>query len=96
MTEPTARPARVDDRPTLLALLIDDDLGWQREAPTGGADRTVPADYRDAFDAIDADPRNELVVAERDGEVVAVMQLSDGRRRTGSTCGSASRRHTRA
>ncbi|WP_326554579.1 GNAT family N-acetyltransferase [Micromonospora sp. NBC_01813] len=76
MTAPTLRPARVDDLPTLLALLIDDDLGWQREAPTGGADRTVPADYRDAYDAIAADPRNELVVAERDGEVVAMMQLT--------------------
>ncbi|HEU4346392.1 MAG TPA: GNAT family N-acetyltransferase [Actinoplanes sp.] len=29
-----------------------------------------------AFDAIDADPRNELIVADRDGEVVGTFQLT--------------------
>ena len=76
MTEPTLRVARVADLPTLIELLFDDDLGRQREAAAGGADRPVPADYRDAFEAIAADPRNELVVAEHDGAVVAMMQLT--------------------
>lgn len=76
MTEPTLRVARLADLPTLIELLFDDDLGRQREAATSGADQLAPADYRDAFEAIAADPRNELVVAEHDGAVVAMMQLT--------------------
>ena len=32
--------------------------------------------YYDAFDQIDADPNNELIVAECDGKVVGVLQLT--------------------
>ena len=36
----------------------------------------LPASYLAAFAAIDADPNNELVVATREGRVVAVLQLT--------------------
>jgi GNAT superfamily N-acetyltransferase len=66
------RQARRSDVPAIVALLADDDIGAGRE--TVGED--VDAAYWNAFDAIDADPRNALVVAEVDGEVVGTMQLT--------------------
>ena len=53
------RPAVRDDVPTLVALLADDELGARRER---FAD-PLPASYYDAFEALDRDPHNELVVA---------------------------------
>jgi GNAT superfamily N-acetyltransferase len=66
------REARRTDVPAIVALLADDPLGGGRE--TVGED--VDAAYWRAFDAIDADERNALVVADRDGEVVGTMQLT--------------------
>jgi GNAT superfamily N-acetyltransferase len=60
------------DVPAVVALLADDTLGAARE--TVGED--VDAAYWRAFEAIDADPRNLLVVADRGGEVVGTMQLT--------------------
>jgi GNAT superfamily N-acetyltransferase len=70
MTEIIFREARRDDVPAIIALLADDPLGAQREAPT------ADAAYLRAFEEIDADPRNELVVADRGGEVVGTLQLT--------------------
>ena len=36
----------------------------------------MPASYYDAFDAIDRDPNNELVVVEIENKVVGVLQLT--------------------
>lgn len=66
------RWARQDDLPTLVRLLADDDLGALREQVTD----PVPEAYRDAFLAIEDDPRNVLVVAEEDGAVVGMCQLT--------------------
>jgi len=63
------RVAGRDDVTAIVALLADDELGQRRE---GGPLRT----YLEAFEAIDADPRNLLVVAEDCGEVVATLQLT--------------------
>ncbi|HEX4814414.1 MAG TPA: GNAT family N-acetyltransferase [Nonomuraea sp.] len=51
-------------------MLADDPLGARREGD--------PADerYLAAFDRIDADPYDELIVAEHDGKVVGTMQLT--------------------
>ncbi|HEU4423926.1 MAG TPA: GNAT family N-acetyltransferase [Pilimelia sp.] len=70
MIEVAFRPARRSDVPAILALLADDSLGAGREPVTDAAP------YLRAFDEIDADPRNELVVADRDGEVVGTLQLT--------------------
>ncbi len=64
------RRARREDVPAIVAMLADDPLGAVREGD--------PADerYLAAFDRIDSDPYDELIVAERDGKVVGTMQLS--------------------
>ncbi len=53
------RRATAADIGSIVALLADDELGARRESP----DDLAP--YRRAFDVIDADPRELLVVAER-------------------------------
>jgi ribosomal protein S18 acetylase RimI-like enzyme len=63
------RPARADDLPALVHLLADDPLGAGRESDAS----PLPESYRLAFDAIDADPDNELVVVEAPGVPVAGM-----------------------
>lgn len=75
------RPAVVDDVPAIVAMLADDPLGATRE---NLADMSA---YLDAFDRIDNDPGELLVVAERDGEVVGTMQLTwlHGLSRRGAT-----------
>ncbi len=61
--------ARREDVPAVVALLTDDVLGRDREAPDLGP-------YLAAFDAVDADPAHLLAVV-RDGDVVAgTMQLT--------------------
>ena len=56
-----------------MHLLADDPLGAKREADR----EPLPASYRQAFDAIDRDPNQRLVVVEwDDGAVVGVLQLT--------------------
>jgi GNAT superfamily N-acetyltransferase len=67
------RLATRSDVPAIVALLEDDEI-------TRGRERLVPEDadaalWR-AFEEIDADQRNELIVADRDGEVVGTCQLT--------------------
>ncbi|MFI7641257.1 GNAT family N-acetyltransferase [Nonomuraea sp. NPDC049400] len=64
------RPARKEDVPAIVAMLADDHLGATREGD--------PHDerYLAAFERVDADPYDELIVAEQDGEVVGTMQLT--------------------
>jgi GNAT superfamily N-acetyltransferase len=67
------RVATRADVPAILALLEDDEISRGRRD-------TVPEDadaalWR-AFDAIDADPRNELIVADEGGAVIGTCQLT--------------------
>jgi GNAT superfamily N-acetyltransferase len=66
-----ARRAQRADLPRLLELLADDELGKQREAH--GSD---DPSYSRAFDTIDRDSNQLLMVAEADGRVVAMLQLT--------------------
>jgi len=68
----TIRSARREDLPVVVRLLADDALGAARER----VETPLPASYTAAFDAIDADPHNELVVACLGEEVVGVLQLT--------------------
>jgi GNAT superfamily N-acetyltransferase len=69
----TVRRAQRTDVPTIVEMLADDPLGMTREAFTS----PLPASYLDAFDAIDGDPNNELVVAiGGDRGVIGVLQLT--------------------
>ncbi|MGB0086038.1 MAG: GNAT family N-acetyltransferase [Rhodomicrobiaceae bacterium] len=72
---PVFREARETDLPAILALLADDPLGKYREmsVPDGAQ---IPAGYRVAFEAITADPRNLMIVAELDGAVAGCLQLT--------------------
>lgn len=72
MTEVTFREATRADVPVILALLADDGLGAAREL----VGEEVDAAYWRAFEQIDADPRNELIVADDGGEVIATCQLT--------------------
>ena len=66
------REATQNDVAAIVALLADDDLGRLREDPTTPLDDA----YWAAFDAIDADPYNQLVVLEDQGEVVGTLQVT--------------------
>ena len=67
----TARRAQRADLPRLLELLADDELGKNRE----GVGSDDPA-YSRAFDVIDRDPNQQLLVAELDGRVVGMLQVT--------------------
>lgn len=66
------RRAVSDDLNAIVALLVDDPIGSGRESAG------VPLDpcYAAAFAAIERDPNQLLAVAERDGRVIGVLQLS--------------------
>ena len=66
------RPATRDDLPAIIALLFDDENGRTREDPSEPLDPR----YLAAFDAIDADPNQNLIAAELDGAVIGTLQLS--------------------
>jgi GNAT superfamily N-acetyltransferase len=68
----TFRPACETDLFEIVSLLADDPLGELREdlrAP-------LPEAYRAAFSAIESDPNQLLVLAERNGAIVGTLQLS--------------------
>jgi len=66
------RLATIDDLPSIIAMLADDFLGQQRES----LGLPLKKSYLDAFQDIAADPNNELIVAERDGEIIGSLQLT--------------------
>jgi GNAT superfamily N-acetyltransferase len=66
------RTAKAEDLLSIVRMLADDFLGQQRER----YEDPLPESYVKAFREIDADPNNELIVAERDGEVVGTLQLT--------------------
>jgi GNAT superfamily N-acetyltransferase len=73
MTDVIFRPALRADVPAVVELLASDTLGAARETVVP---ESVDQAYWRAFDAIDADSRNTLVVAVADGIVVGCLQLT--------------------
>ena len=73
MTQPEIlfRPARREDIPSVIRMLADDDLGSQRER----YEDPLPEPYYVAFEQIGNDPNHELIVAERNGEVIGTLHL---------------------
>lgn len=67
----SARRATRADLPRMLELIADDLLGRNRD----GVDSRDPA-YAAAFEAIDRDPNQLLLLGERAGRVVAMLQLT--------------------
>lgn len=67
------RLAVASDLEDIVRMLADDPLGARREQ----FERPLPEAYRRAFEAIDRDPGNELVVAtDEDDRPIAVLQLT--------------------
>jgi GNAT superfamily N-acetyltransferase len=66
------RRATAEDLPRIVQLLADDTLGATRERYAD----PLPAEYTDAFAAIDADPNQFLLVADVGGAVVGVLQIT--------------------
>jgi len=68
----TFRKARRDDLEAIVAMFGDDELGRLRE------DVSLPLNrkYLAAFDTINADPNQYLLVAELDGDLAAYLQIS--------------------
>ena len=66
------RRATRDDVVDIVRLLADDPLGSQREDYCN----PLPASYYEAFEEIDEDPNNELVVVEANGEIIGTLQLT--------------------
>ena len=69
----TFRLATRSDVPAILELLADDEVSRARD---GAVSEAADAAHWAAFDAIDADPRNELIVVEQDGVPVGTFQLT--------------------
>lgn len=72
VTEITFRIAKVQDLDEIVRLLADDKLGSKRER----YEDPLPTSYLKAFNAIEVDPNNELIVAVLGEEIVGVLQIT--------------------
>ena len=83
MTDVVIRRATAADVAGIVAMIADDQLGAVRES----VDDLTP--YLHAFELIDSDPNQVLVVAERNDELVGTLQLTiiPGLSRRGSSRG---------
>lgn len=83
MNDLVIRRATAADVATIVAMIADDQLGATRES----VDDLTP--YLAAFEQIDADPNQLLMVAERNDDVIGTLQLTiiPGLSRRGSTRG---------
>jgi ribosomal protein S18 acetylase RimI-like enzyme len=66
------RRATRADVPAIVRMLADDYLGKDREILT----EPLPETYYQAFEEIDADPKQYLAVLEKDGESVGTLHLT--------------------
>ena len=66
------RHASLEDLPEIVRMLADDFLGSTRELYK----KPLPQSYIKAFAEIEADKNNELIVAEKDGEIVGTLQIT--------------------
>ena len=66
------RRARMDDLGAVVKMLADDPIGHMRESGAAELDKR----YANAFAAIEQDPNQLLAIAERNGQIIGVLQLS--------------------
>jgi len=66
------RQATREDLLEIVRMLSDDFLGMTRER----YENPLPESYVKAFEEIDADKNNELIVAEKNGEIVGTLQIT--------------------
>ena len=68
----TFREAVEKDLPLMVEMLADDELGSQREDTSN----PLNSAYFSAFKNIVADPNNELIVVEKEGNIIGMLQLT--------------------
>jgi GNAT superfamily N-acetyltransferase len=66
------RQAAREDLPEIVQMLADDFLGATREK----YEIPLPQSYIKAFEEIETDKNNELIVAEKDGEIIGTLQIT--------------------
>ena len=66
------RQATREDLPKIVRMLADDFLGATRER----YENPLPESYTKAFEEIEADKNNELIVAEAGGKVIGTLQIT--------------------
>lgn len=66
------RRAVRNDLEAIVALFADDELGRLREDPS----LPLNSRYGEAFETIDADDNQHLLVAERDKRVIGILQIT--------------------
>jgi L-amino acid N-acyltransferase YncA len=66
------RQATREDLPEIVRMLADDFLGATRER----YENPLLESYVKAFEEIEADKNNELIVAEKNGEIVGTLQIT--------------------
>lgn len=66
------RQAAIEDLPEIIRMLADDFLGANRER----CENPLPESYIRAFEEIQADKNNELIVAELNREIVGTLQIT--------------------
>ncbi len=66
------RQATREDLPEIVQMLADDFLGATRER----YENPLPKSYVKAFEEINADKNNELIVAEKDGKIVGTLHIT--------------------
>lgn len=68
----TFRKATAEDLSEIVRMLADDALGRERER----YENPLPDSYIKAFESIDADENNELIVACHGEEIIGVQQIT--------------------
>ena len=66
------RQATREDLPEIVRMLADDFLGATRES----YEDPLPESYLKAFEEIQIDKNNELIVAEKDGAIIGTLQIT--------------------
>jgi len=66
------RKATKNDVPYIIKLMANDKFGKLRE----NYQEPLPESYYEAFDIINSDPNQELMVAENDAEIMGTFQLT--------------------
>jgi len=65
------RQATQEDLPAIVQILAEDELGVGRER----FETPLPPTYYTAFETIESDPNQEIIVVELDREIVGTLQL---------------------
>ena len=67
------RKATINDISTIIEMIADDELGSKRE----NFQTPLPAEYLKAFEKIDSDENQELIIVENDNsEIIGTLQLT--------------------